>query len=159
MQLFHFHHCKRHLKKRTIALDPSPQRTLCTLVKMMTIMDDPYVNLWRFARFTYFISSRPPELQSITMAALSASIQSHAICVFPHQLAARQQAFYVHRVYTMHSIQPAEHLNSLIKTKNRCLLRNRGLKTECRNHVVHHAGVYSRYEILLVVTRRQHGRY
>ena len=24
MQLFHFHHCKRHLKKRTIALDPLP---------------------------------------------------------------------------------------------------------------------------------------
>ena len=44
MQLFHFHNCKRHLKKRTIALDPlppSPQRTLCTLVKMMKIMDDP----------------------------------------------------------------------------------------------------------------------
>ena len=44
MQLFHFDHCKRHLKKRTIALDslpPPPQRTLCTLVKMMTIMDDP----------------------------------------------------------------------------------------------------------------------
>ena len=36
--------CKRHLKKRTIALDPlPPQRTLCTLVKMMTIMDDPLV--------------------------------------------------------------------------------------------------------------------
>ena len=33
-------------------------------------------------------------------------------------------------VYTMHSIQPAEHLHSLIKTKNRCLLRNRGLITE-----------------------------
>ena len=44
VQLFHFHNCKRHLKKRTIALDPlppSPQRTLCTLVKMMKIMDDP----------------------------------------------------------------------------------------------------------------------
>ena len=24
MQLFHFHHCKRHLKKRTVALDPPP---------------------------------------------------------------------------------------------------------------------------------------
>ena len=24
MQLYHFHHCKRHLKKRTIALDPLP---------------------------------------------------------------------------------------------------------------------------------------
>ena len=24
MQLFHFHHCKRHLKKRTLALDPLP---------------------------------------------------------------------------------------------------------------------------------------
>ena len=24
VQLFHFHHCKRHLKKRTIALDPLP---------------------------------------------------------------------------------------------------------------------------------------
>ena len=24
MELFHFHHCKRHLKKRTNALDPLP---------------------------------------------------------------------------------------------------------------------------------------
>ena len=41
---------KRHLKKRTVALDPlppsppPPQRTLCTLVKMMTIMDDPLLH-------------------------------------------------------------------------------------------------------------------
>ena len=49
---------------------------------------------------------------------------------FPHQLATRQQAFYIYRIYTMHSIQPAEHLHSLIKTKNRCLLRDRGLITE-----------------------------
>ena len=67
------------------------------------------VNFWCFVRFTYLISGRPPELQSTRMAALSASI--HVICVFPHQLAARQQAFYTYRVYTMHSIQPAEHLH------------------------------------------------
>ena len=28
-------------EKRRLPLTPSPQRTLCTLVKMMTIMDDP----------------------------------------------------------------------------------------------------------------------
>ena len=27
----------------------------------------------------------------------------------------------------------------------------------CHNHVVHHAGIYSRYEILLAVTRWQYG--
>ena len=37
----YFHHCKRHLKKRTVGFDPLPQRTMCTLMKMMTIMDDP----------------------------------------------------------------------------------------------------------------------
>ena len=34
-------HHNQHLKKRTVAIDPLPQRTLCTLVKMMTILDDP----------------------------------------------------------------------------------------------------------------------
>ena len=29
MQLFHFHHSKRHLKKRTIALDPLPSSVRC----------------------------------------------------------------------------------------------------------------------------------
>ena len=75
----------------------------------------------KFWRFTYFISGRPREFHSATVA-LTASI--HAICVLPHQLASRQQ------VYTMHSIQPAQHLHSRVKTKNHSLLRHRGLKTE-----------------------------
>ena len=37
-----FHHCKRHLKKHTVGFNPLPQGTLCTLMKMTTIMDDPY---------------------------------------------------------------------------------------------------------------------
>ena len=35
-------HQNQHFNKRTAALDPSPpQRTLCTLLKMMIILDDP----------------------------------------------------------------------------------------------------------------------
>ena len=33
-------HHNQHFKKRTAALEPLPQRTLCTLLKMMTILDD-----------------------------------------------------------------------------------------------------------------------
>ena len=39
-------------------------------------------------------------------------------------------ALFFCRVYTMHSIQPAQHLHSLVQTKNRSLLRHRGLKME-----------------------------
>ena len=34
------------------------------------------------------------------------------------------------RLYTMHSIQPVQHLHSLVQTRNRSFLRHRGLNTE-----------------------------
>ena len=48
---------------------------------------------------------------------------------------------------------------ALVKTKNCSLLRHRRFNTgsDFYNHVVHHTGIYSRYEILLAVTRWQHG--
>ena len=33
----------QHYYKRAVAIDSLPQRTLCTLLKMMTILDDPLV--------------------------------------------------------------------------------------------------------------------
>ena len=44
---------------------------------------------------------------------------------------AQQQAF--HRVYTMCSVQPAQHFHSLVQTQNRSLLRHHRLKNKRRN--------------------------
>ena len=108
---------------------------------------------------------------------LSASI--HVISIFRTSWQLDNKRSTLYRIYTMHSIQPVEHLQ-LIKTKNRCLLRNRGLITEdlafttwCRKT----NGTNGRQrwlaeitwfitqaytldmKLLPVVTRRQHGKY
>ena len=46
MQLFHFHHCKRHLKKRTVALDPLPPSVRCVRSwKWWQLWTTPYMTL------------------------------------------------------------------------------------------------------------------
>ena len=78
--------------------------------------------LWRFT------SIRSPEFHSPGMAALSASNRSiHVIIVFCPPASAL--------LYTMCFVQTAQHLYSLIqtRTKNRSLLRHRGLKHVIRD--------------------------
>ena len=41
-------HQNKHFKKCTAAIDPLPQRTLCTLLKLITILDDPLVGLFKY---------------------------------------------------------------------------------------------------------------
>ena len=70
------------------------------------------VNFWHSM---YFISGRPPEFHSATMA-LGVTLFA-SICVLPHQL------------YSKRSTRCA-----LVKTKNRSLLRHRGFDTQSSIH-------------------------
>ena len=88
---------------------------------------------WRFTygKYWYLISTRSPEFHSPQMAALSSSNRLvRAICVLLHQLTSKRPA-----LYTMCFVETAQHLYSLnqTRTKNRFLLRHRGLKNRIRD--------------------------
>ena len=107
--------------------------------------------VWRSA---YFISGRPLEFHSATMALCGHCVCFDTICVLPHLTS---------------SIAHDAHWSIVIffdiagLTQNTSLLRRdvvnrmypKGLT--CHNHVVHHARIHPRYELLLAFATWQHG--
>ena len=69
----------QHVKRHTVPNDPPPS-VLCTLVKMVTILDDP-LKLILFARLRFRFGAKPGKVKAIDLTLINSYMCNTKICL------------------------------------------------------------------------------